>query len=133
MTRSDKNKTMIPPVIITMRLSNKFQRLVGSYWGTTLSSIICDDIMWFFPQCMGIIRMINMLSALTYHYHKNQREILLIPHSGLPNSNPTRTISAYKCTHLQSTVSTLQQTQRSIAQLKWTIEPFVSALTFQPL
>ena len=56
-----------------------------------------------------------------------------IPHSGLPNSNPTRTISAYKCTHLQSTVSTLQQTQRSIAQLKWTIEPFVSALTFQPL
>ena len=72
-----------------------------------------------------------------------------IPHCGLPSSNPTRTISAYKCTQIQSAVSNeqrtqrsiaqlkrvsnVQQTQREIAQLKRTIEPFISALNSQRL
>ena len=56
-----------------------------------------------------------------------------IPHSVLPNSNPMQTISSYKFTHIQSAVSNLQQTQRAIAQIKLTIEPFLSALTSQRL
>ena len=42
------------------------------------------------------------------------------PHSGLPNSNPSRTISAYKCTHKQSAVSNLYQTQREISNVHQT-------------
>ena len=98
------------------------------------------------------------------------REGVLIPHfglpnsnlnpqPGLPNSNPMQTIIEYKCTHKQSEVSyvqqtqraisnvqqtqreisnvhqtqreisIVQQTQRAISQLKQSIEPFVNALT----
>ena len=42
------------------------------------------------------------------------------PHSGLPNYNPMRKISAYKCTHKQSAVSNVQQTQRVIANVQQT-------------
>ena len=62
---------------------------------------------------------------------QTDREGVLIPHSGLPNSNPnpqsglpnynpTQTISAYKCTHKKSAVSNVQQTQRAIANVHQT-------------
>ena len=90
------------------------------------------------------------LSPKTVPHSKPLRKPLQLLSANVePNSNPTRTISAYKCTQIQSAVSNkqrtqraiaqlkgvsnVQRTQRSIAQLKRTIEPFISALTSQRL